>query len=97
LLSSRRCTRKARWTGAGAVTESEALKSELDALKYPLFFMDFESVNPCVPRFGGMHPYDHLCFQYSVHVVRELGAPSQHIEFLATDASEPLTYVTGRC
>ena len=69
--------------------ESEGLNTKLGALKYPLFFMDFESVNPCVPRFAGMHPYDHLCFQYSVHVVREPGAPPEHFEFLATDASDP--------
>ena len=69
--------------------ESEGLNSELSALKYPLFFMDFESVNPCLPRFAGMHAYDHLCFQYSVHVVREPGAPPEHLEFLATDVSDP--------
>jgi len=69
--------------------EREGLNSELGALKYPLFFMDFESVNPCVPRFAGMHPYDHLCFQYSVHVVRDPGAPPEHFEFLATDVSDP--------
>lgn len=69
--------------------ESVGLNTELGALKYPLFFMDFESVNPCVPRFAGMHPYDHLCFQYSVDVVYEPGAPPRHFEFLATDASDP--------
>lgn len=69
--------------------ESEGLNSELGALKYPLFFMDFESLNPCLPRFAGMHPYDHLCFQYSVHVVREPGALPEHFEFLATDVNDP--------
>jgi hypothetical protein len=69
--------------------ESEGLNSELSALKYPLFSMDFESVNPCVPRIAGMHPYDHLCFQYSVHVVREPGAPPEHFEFLAMDVRDP--------
>ena len=69
--------------------ESEGLNSELGALKYPLFFMDFESVNPCLPRFAGMHPYDHLCFQNSVHVVREPGSPPEHFEFLATDVNDP--------
>lgn len=69
--------------------ESDTLKAVLGTLRYPLFFMDFESVNACVPRFTGMRPYDHLCFQYSVHVVREPGAAPEHFEFLATDASDP--------
>jgi predicted RecB family nuclease len=65
------------------------LQSALGALNYPLFFMDFESVNHCVPPFAGMRPYDHLPFQFSVHVQRQRGAEPEHYEFLATDASDP--------
>ena len=61
----------------------------LEALRYPLYFADFESVNPAVPRFPGMRPYDQLPFQWSVHVQRQPGAEPQHCEFLATDASDP--------
>jgi hypothetical protein len=38
---------------------SEELKTECEFLSYPLYFMDFEPVNPAIPRFSGMHPYDH--------------------------------------
>ncbi len=69
--------------------DREALKTKLGDLKYPLFFMDFESRNPCVPSFAGMHPYDHVCYQYSIHLRREPGAELEHHEFLATDASDP--------
>ena len=61
----------------------------LRSLRYPLYFMDFESVNPAVPRFPGMRPYDQLPFQWSVHVLRQPGAEPEHYEFLATDASDP--------
>jgi len=61
----------------------------LESLRYPLYFMDFESVNPAVPRFSGMRPYDQLPFQFSVHVLREPGVEPEHYEFLATDASDP--------
>jgi predicted RecB family nuclease len=61
----------------------------LESLRYPLYFMDFESVNPAVPRFPGMRPYDQLPFQWSVHVLRQPGAQHEHYEFLATDASDP--------
>ena len=78
--------------------DTEALKSELGALKYPLFFVDFESVNPCVPCFAGMRPYDQLCFQYSIHLLREPGAEPEHHEFLATDASDPRRdFITSLC
>jgi predicted RecB family nuclease len=61
----------------------------LESLRYPLYFVDFESVNPAVPRFPSMRPYDQLPFQWSVHVLRQPGAEPQHYEFLATDASDP--------
>ena len=53
---------------------SADLGKELRALKYPLYFMDFETVNPAIPRFPGMRPYDQMPFQWSVHVQREPGA-----------------------
>jgi predicted RecB family nuclease len=65
------------------------LGATLESLRYPLYFADFESVNPAVPRFPGMRPYDQLPFQWSVHVLREPGAEQEHYEFLATDASDP--------
>jgi predicted RecB family nuclease len=69
--------------------DREGLKAELAKLEYPLFFMDFESVNHCVPLFAGMRPYDQLPFQYSVHSQKEPGAATEHHEFLATDANDP--------
>ena len=49
------------------------LGKELRALKYPLYFMDFETVNPAIPRFKGMRPYQQIPFQWSVHILREPG------------------------
>ena len=70
------------WYGPG-------LGKELENLKYPLRSMDFESINPAIPRFPGMHPYEQIPFQWSVHVQKEPGAAPEHHEFLATDASDP--------
>ena len=68
---------------------SDELGEVLSGLKYPLYFMDFETVNRALPPFAGMRPYDQLSFQFSVHSQREPGATLQHHEFLATDASDP--------
>jgi predicted RecB family nuclease len=74
------------------------LKSELESLKYPLCFMDFETINPAVPRFLGMHPYDHLPFQWSVHVQKQPGATPEHFEFLAMDNGDPRTaFISSLC
>ena len=72
---------------------SAELGKELESLKYPLYFMDFESVNPAIPRFSGMRPFDQLPFQWSVHVQRQPDAEPEHYEFLATDSERPPTRV----
>ena len=68
---------------------SAELMEELGKLEYPLYSMDFETVNPVIPRFPGMRPYDHLPFQWSVHVQTQPGAASEHFEFLAGNRCDP--------
>jgi predicted RecB family nuclease len=68
---------------------SPELRNVLGGLVYPVYFADFETVNPAIPRFAGMRPYDHMPFQWSVHVQRQPDAKPEHYEFLATDARDP--------
>jgi hypothetical protein len=65
------------------------LRNELSKLTYPLCFADFETINPAIPRFAGMRPYDQIPFQWSVHVQQRPGAALEHFEFLANDANDP--------
>ena len=60
--------------------------------------MDFETVNPAIPRFSGMRPYDQIPFQWSVHVQRKPGAEPEHFEFLAKDTNDPRReFITSLC
>jgi predicted RecB family nuclease len=77
---------------------SPDLKREFESLKFPLYFMDFETVNRAIPRFSGMRPYDQLPFQWSVHVQGQRGGTSEHYEFLATDSDDPRTpFISSLC
>jgi predicted RecB family nuclease len=77
---------------------SPELKDELGKLKYPVFFADFETVSPALPRFVGMRPYDQIPFQWSVHVQRQPSAAPEHFEFLATDRSDPRqAFISALC
>jgi predicted RecB family nuclease len=76
----------------------EDLKKEFTSLQYPLYFMDFETINPAIPRFAGMHPYDHVPFQWSVHVQRGPGTAPEHFEYLTTGTSDPRNaFVSSLC
>ena len=76
---------------SGAPWFAEGVKQTIDQLNYPLCFMDFETVNPALPRFAGMRPYDPIPFQWSVHIRKAAGGPTEHHEFLAEDETDPRT------
>ena len=77
---------------------SPDLGDELDCLRYPLCFMDFETVSPALPRFAKMSPYNHIPFQWSVHRQEKPGGPLKHFEFLAENNSDPrLPFVESLC
>ena len=63
--------------------EKEAIKELMDSLKYPLYFIDYETYQLAIPKTEGTKPYQQLPFQYSLHIIKEKGAPIEHKEFLA--------------
>ena len=60
-----------------------AIASLLNSLEYPLYFIDYESYQLPIPEYEKTKPYQQLPFQYSLHIIREEGAPLEHKEFLA--------------
>ena len=47
--------------------EKEFIAAMLKDLKYPLFHLDFETMNYPLPKFVGEAPYQQSVFQYSLH------------------------------
>ena len=90
--------RAATCVQTGEAWYSPELSKEMSGLKYPLYFADFETVNPAIPRFASMRPYDQIPFQWSVHVLRRPGTELEHHEFLATDTTDPRReFITSLC
>ena len=65
------------------------IKSFLDTLWYPLYFLDFETFQTCIPMYDGIRPYQQVPFQYSLHYLERDGAVLEHKEFLADENSDP--------
>ena len=63
--------------------DTAEIKSFMKGLKYPLYFMDFETFATAVPVFDGTSPYQNIPFQFSLHVLTKPGAMVEHYEFLA--------------
>ena len=68
------------------VINPDILRDFTARLKWPLYFLDYESIMPAVPMFDNSRPYQQICFQFSLHVQREPGGALEHYEYLHTDA-----------
>jgi hypothetical protein len=60
----------------------EGIVEMLAELSHPLFFLDFETINPALPPYDGLKPFQHLTFQASVHIQDKPDGPIRHAEFL---------------
>lgn len=69
--------------------DTDGLKAELAALRYPVAYLDFETVNPAIPRFAGTRSYQQIAFQWSAHIQHRPGEEPMHYAFLATSTSDP--------
>lgn len=65
------------------IINKKAINDFLKQLKYPLYYMDFESWATAVPEYDEHWPYRQVCFQYSVHVQQEPDAEPEHYAYLA--------------
>jgi len=69
--------------------DAVSLKQFLSSLQYPLYFLDFETINPAIPLFNGTRPYQNTPFQFSLHVQVTPGAETQHHWYLADGQHDP--------
>ena len=74
----------------GEFINSEGIRKFLNKLSYPLYFLDFETMQDAVPQYDGAKVYAQITFQYSLHIKQNETAPYEHREFLASsDGSDP--------
>ena len=67
----------------------ERVADFLDNLHYPLYFLDFETVQPAVPIYEGTKVYQQIPTQYSLHWIDEPGGELRHAEYLAPSVGDP--------
>ena len=51
--------------------------------------MDFETINPAVPKYNGSRPYQQVVFQYSLHIKETPTSKNKHREYLAEPNLDP--------
>ena len=66
----------------------EKINEFLSTLTYPLYFLDFETMQLVVPEFDNSKPYAQIPFQYSLHYIECEGGELKHKEFLGVSGED---------
>jgi len=88
-LDARQQVQKQCVDSNSAYVNKEEIRSFLAGLKYPLYFMDFETLSTAIPVYDGTHPYQTIPFQFSVYSLAATGARPVHCSFLAEGQGDP--------
>lgn len=71
------------------IVDVAELQRFLRQLTYPLFYLDFETIAPCLPAFDASSPFEKVPFQYSLHMQMGIEAELKHFQFLPKNKSDP--------
>ena len=63
--------------------DKEGIRGFLDEISFPVYFLDFETMQLALPEYPNTRPYQQLTFQYSLHYIEHEGGELMHKEFLA--------------
>ena len=74
--------------------DRDGIQDFLSTLWYPLYFLDFETMQTVIPEFVGTKPYAQIPFQYSLHYIKNEGGELHHKEFLAESGEDPLREIS---
>ncbi|MDY6325952.1 MAG: DUF2779 domain-containing protein [Bacteroidales bacterium] len=68
--------------------DKDGLREFLGSLSYPIYHLDFETMQLIVPPFDGTRSYQQIPFQYSLHIEHADGK-LEHSEFLGDSVNDP--------
>ena len=68
--------------------DQHGARAAMSKWDFPRAWLDFETINPAIPRWVGTRPYQQIPFQFSLHLEEANGTVTHH-EFLSCDGSDP--------
>ena len=69
--------------------EKEEIRQFLWKLKYPLYYLDFETFGPAIPIYDRTKPYQDIPFQFSLHIVQSDVSEPVHYSLLTEGREDP--------
>lgn len=66
-----------------------SIQEALGNLQFPLYFLDYETLQYGIPQYDGIKPYQQMVFQWSLHILAEADSKVEHVEFLSDGTGHP--------
>lgn len=88
ILSEKQLRVKECTLGNKIYFNARAAAKTLSSETYPLYFLDFETINLTVPIWKNTRPFQQVPFQFSLHILAKDGSMKHH-EFLDTSGKDP--------
>lgn len=89
-----------RVTSAGVAEVLAGAGREIEALAYPRYYLDFETIGPAVPIWQGTRPYSAIPIQWSCHIddgpTQDSPESLRHEEFLDLSGDPPMRPLAER-
>ena len=70
--------------------DTVGLRKFIQSIKYPVYYLDYETSANAVPTWDKTSPHQQVPFQYSLHVQRSPNAEIEHFEYLHQDEGCPI-------
>ncbi len=75
-------------TNKQMLINEENIRIFLNSIWYPLCFLDFETFQTAIPPFDGTRPYQHIPFQYSLHLLNAESSVLQHRDYIMAPGAD---------
>ena len=69
--------------------EKKGINNFLNKLKYPLYFLDFETLNTAIPLYDDVHPFAQVPFQFSLVIQKRPESAPVEKAFLSDGKDDP--------
>ena len=77
------------WLSGEAHIDREPIRDFMRSIYYPLYFLDFETIQPVIPPYDNTRAWQQIPFQYSLHYIECEGGELKHTEFLGAAGTDP--------
>ena len=78
------------------IIDVETIADMLNKLEFPLYFLDYETASSAIPKIVGTKPWQHIPFQFSLHIMNTDGYV-EHEEFVSKTLSGTKDVISKLC